>query len=142
MLALAADRPPAPLAPSVDERDPCWVLYTGGTSGRPKGVVLSHRAFATMALTTLAEWEVPGEARYLAASPITHAAGTLVVPVLLRGGTVHITLEQQPRCHALHHSKSFGEPFGLAPLRSQGRAHDHRATNDKTPPAQATLEPG
>jgi acyl-CoA synthetase (AMP-forming)/AMP-acid ligase II len=90
VLALAAGRPPAPLAPSVGERDPCWVLYTGGTTGRPKGVVLSHRAFATMALTALAEWEVPGEARYLAASPITHAAGTLVVPVLLRGGTVHL----------------------------------------------------
>jgi acyl-CoA synthetase (AMP-forming)/AMP-acid ligase II len=66
------------------------VLYTGGTTGRPKGVVLSQRAFATMALTALAEWEVPGEPRYLAASPITHAAGTLVVPVLLRGGTVHL----------------------------------------------------
>ena len=90
VLALAAECTPAPLAPTVDERDPCWVLYTGGTTGRPKGVVLSHRAFATMALTALAEWEVPGEARYLAASPITHAAGTLVVPVLLRGGTVHL----------------------------------------------------
>jgi acyl-CoA synthetase (AMP-forming)/AMP-acid ligase II len=43
-----------------------------------------------MTLTVLAEWEVPGEPRYLAASPITHAAGTLVVPVLLRGGTIHL----------------------------------------------------
>jgi len=90
VLALAADCPPAPLAPTVDERDPCMVLYTGGTTGRPKGVVLSHRAFATLTLTALAEWEIPDAARYLAASPITHAAGTLVVPVLLRGGTVHL----------------------------------------------------
>lgn len=89
-LALAAGCPPAPLAPTVDESDPCMVLYTGGTTGRPKGVVLSHRAMATMTLTALAEWEIPDEARYLAASPITHAAGTLVVPVLLRGGTVHL----------------------------------------------------
>jgi fatty-acyl-CoA synthase len=90
VLALAAGCSPAPLAPAVDEDDPCQVLYTGGTTGRPKGVVLSHRSFATMVLTALAEWEIPDEVRYLAASPITHAAGTLVVPVLLRGGTVHL----------------------------------------------------
>jgi fatty-acyl-CoA synthase len=89
-LALAAECAPVPLAPAVRERDPCSVLYTGGTRGRARGVVLSHRTLATMALTALAEWEVPGEARYLAASAITHAAGTLVVPVLLRGGTVHL----------------------------------------------------
>ncbi|MEY2468540.1 MAG: fatty-acyl-CoA synthase, partial [Actinomycetota bacterium] len=43
-----------------------------------------------MALTALAEYEIPSEPRYLAASPITHAAGMHVVPTLLRGGTVYL----------------------------------------------------
>ena len=50
----------------------------------------THRALAGMALTALAEYEFPKEVRYLAASPITHAAGMHVVPTLLRGGTVYL----------------------------------------------------
>ena len=41
-------------------------------------------------MTALAEYEFPKEVRYLAASPITHAAGMHVVPTLLRGGTVYL----------------------------------------------------
>jgi fatty-acyl-CoA synthase len=72
------------------ETDICWLVYTGGTTGRPKGVMDTHRALAGMALTALAEYEIPKDVRYLAASPITHAAGMHVVPTLLRGGTVHL----------------------------------------------------
>src|SRR5262249_168823 len=36
----------------------------------------------------LAGWDLPGEIRYLASAPISHAAGMLVTPTLLRGGTV------------------------------------------------------
>ena len=50
----------------------------------------THRVLASMALTALAEYELPREVRYLAASPITHAAGMHVVPTLLRGGTVYL----------------------------------------------------
>jgi acyl-coenzyme A synthetase/AMP-(fatty) acid ligase len=40
------DGPPADLAP-VTQGDPCLLIYTSGTTGRPKGVVHTHRAFAT-----------------------------------------------------------------------------------------------
>ncbi len=39
--------------------DICWLVYTGGTTGRPKGVVDTHRVMASMALTALAEYELP-----------------------------------------------------------------------------------
>jgi fatty-acyl-CoA synthase len=63
--------------------------YTGGTTGRPKAVVRRHPSLMhMMSLGTLADFEIPFDAIYLAVSPITHAAGLMVVPVLQRGGTV------------------------------------------------------
>jgi fatty-acyl-CoA synthase len=68
--------------------DIAWLAYTGGTTGRPKGVMLSHRNMVTNAILSLAEWDWPSEIRFLAATPITHAAGVVIVPMLLKGGTV------------------------------------------------------
>jgi fatty-acyl-CoA synthase len=45
---------------------------------------------AATAIVSLAEWEWPDEVRYLACSPISHAAGFLVAPTLLKGGTVYL----------------------------------------------------
>jgi fatty-acyl-CoA synthase len=70
------------------ESDIAWLQYTGGTTGRPKGVMVPHRAMAEMALTHLVDYEMPLRPRYLAAAPLTHAAVLTVVPTLLRGGTV------------------------------------------------------
>jgi len=88
LLALATEAPPAPLQANVAPSDVSAVLYTGGTTGRPKGVVLQHRAWCNMVLSILAEFQLPQVPRYLAAAPITHAAGMMIVPTLLRGGTV------------------------------------------------------
>jgi fatty-acyl-CoA synthase len=88
LLALAAAQAPAPLDPVPEEGDIVWLAYTGGTTGRPKGVMLPHRAMVMNALMSLAEWQWPREIRLMAATPITHAVGGMIVPVMLRGGTV------------------------------------------------------
>jgi fatty-acyl-CoA synthase len=90
LIALAQRADATSLRSDAVETDICWLVYTGGTTGRPKGVMDTHRVLANMALTALAEYELPRDVRYLAASPITHAAGMHVVPTLLRGGTVHL----------------------------------------------------
>ena len=88
LLAEAARFDPEPLNPKVTEDDVMLIAYTGGTTGRPKGVVHHHRSFVMNVLMTLAEMEWPREIRLLVASPISHAAGYLILPVLLKGGTV------------------------------------------------------
>jgi fatty-acyl-CoA synthase len=69
------------------ESDIARIAYTGGTTGRPKGVMQSHRSLVTNALLSLAELEWPEEIRFLCCTPLSHANAYLIVPVLLRGGT-------------------------------------------------------
>ncbi|MDT8914989.1 AMP-binding protein [Amycolatopsis sp. PS_44_ISF1] len=70
------------------ELDLAWLQYTGGTTGRPKGVLQPHRSMVQMVHTYLSDFELPRLPRYLASAPLTHPAGLGVVPTLLRGGTV------------------------------------------------------
>ncbi|MGC0225714.1 AMP-binding protein [Pseudooceanicola nitratireducens] len=64
--------------------------FTGGTTGRPKLVLRSAGALAQISLTILADFGLPACPRYLAVAPISHVGGTKIVPVLMRGGTVHL----------------------------------------------------
>lgn len=74
----------------ADEEDIAWLQYTGGTTGVPKGVAVSQRSLVQAAQSLLASWELPVVPRYLAASPITHAAAMPILPTLLRSGTVYM----------------------------------------------------
>jgi fatty-acyl-CoA synthase len=91
MLALAQ------AAGAVDPQDvsdcdgEAMLNYTGGTTGKSKGVLRRHRGPALVPMAILSDFELPLEPRYLAVAPITHVAGSLVLPTLMRGGTVHLT---------------------------------------------------
>ena len=90
-LALADEFEPAPLdAPDVGPEDLCTIVYTGGTTGRPKGVLMSHRVWAAMTWIQMAEWEFPDPLRIAVATPLSHAAMSLVAPVLLSGGAFYV----------------------------------------------------
>jgi fatty-acyl-CoA synthase len=64
--------------------------YTGGTTGKSKGALRSHREYGGFATAILADFEIPDSPRYLTVAPISHVAGTKVLPALMRGGTVHM----------------------------------------------------
>ena len=70
--------------------DIAWVTYTGGTTGEPKGVVHTQAGMAATAEISTKAWEFPRDPHFLACSPISHAAGFLVLPVLRLGGTVSL----------------------------------------------------
>jgi len=81
---------PAPLVDDSVSSEIAWLAYTGGTTGRSKGVMIPHRALTTMAVLLYADWDWPAEIRFLAATPISHAAGVTVYPVMMRGGFVRL----------------------------------------------------
>src|SRR6478609_403194 len=70
--------------------DLAMIVGTGGTTGRPKGVMLTGRNLETMTALTLMGYPFRGRPVYLALAPLTHAAGVLCFPVLASGGEVVI----------------------------------------------------
>jgi fatty-acyl-CoA synthase len=107
---LLAELPGAAAAPLVDESatsDIAWLAYTGGTTGRSKGVMIPHRSLITMTLVLYADWDWPAEIRFLAATPISHAAGVTLYPILLRGGFVRLVqgFEVEAYCRAIEQEK-------------------------------------
>jgi len=75
---------------------------TGGTTGKPKGVMLSGRNIEAMTALTLMGYPFKGRPIYLALAPLTHAAGVLCFPIMALGGRVVI----------MHHP-DIGEFLGL-----------------------------
>jgi fatty-acyl-CoA synthase len=70
--------------------DLAMIAGTGGTTGMPKGVMLSGRNLETMSALTLMGYPFEGRPSYLALAPLTHAAGVLCLPVMALGGRVVI----------------------------------------------------
>src|SRR6201996_4691797 len=66
------------------------IAGTGGTTGRPKGVMLTERNIETMSGFTLMGYPFRGRPVYLALPPLTHAAGVLCFPILALGGEIVI----------------------------------------------------
>jgi fatty-acyl-CoA synthase len=74
----------------ADPDDDAILTYTGGTTGRSKGALRKHKHYAGFAGAILADFELPDRPSYLTVAPISHVAGTKVLPTLMRGGTVHM----------------------------------------------------
>ncbi|MFI5956369.1 long-chain fatty acid--CoA ligase [Cryptosporangium sp. NPDC051539] len=72
--------------PSDD--DLAMIVGTGGTTGRPKGVMLTGANLEAMTALTLMSYPFEGRPTYLALAPLTHAAGVLCFPVLSLGGEI------------------------------------------------------
>ncbi|MCF3933675.1 AMP-binding protein [Acuticoccus sp. M5D2P5] len=72
--ALFADEPLVYEGPA-DEWDSFSLSYTSGTTGRPKGVVYSHRGVATTAVSNMVDWTVPRFPVYLWTVPMFHCNG-------------------------------------------------------------------
>lgn len=91
LTALAATFDPEPLvAPVVDPDDLAGIAYSGGTTGKPKGIMSTFRGGAAMTTIQMGEWQWPDETRFLICTPLSHAGAAFFVPTLLRGGSLTV----------------------------------------------------
>ncbi|QQM39647.1 o-succinylbenzoate--CoA ligase [Streptomyces liliifuscus] len=73
----------------VNVDDTCIIMYTSGTTGRPKGAMLTHGNLTWNAVNVLVDQDLITDERALVSAPLFHTAGLnmLTLPVLLKGGT-------------------------------------------------------
>ena len=76
-----------------EPHDLAWLFYTSGTTGRPKGAMLTHRNLAAMADAYVDEVDrtAPGDP-LLHAAPMSHGSGLYMIP----------------SCHARRHQRGPG----------------------------------
>jgi long-chain acyl-CoA synthetase len=89
---LVASADPMEVA-SCTTDDPAWLFYTSGTTGRPKGVVITHANLRAMAMAFVASVEpiAPGDA-LLHPAPLSHGSGLYLVPHVA-GGAANVLPE-------------------------------------------------
>nr|WP_207186637.1 AMP-binding protein [Rhodobaculum claviforme] len=87
--AAAVAGPPAPVVPR-GQGDLAWLFYTSGTTGRPKGVCITHGMLAAMSLCYPVDVDPVGpQDAALYAAPMSHGAG-LYAPIHVRMGARHL----------------------------------------------------
>ena len=134
-------------APTVD--DTAMIVGTGGTTGRPKGVMLTGVNLETMTALTLMGYPFNGRPVYLALAPLTHAAGVLCVPDPRRWAARSSIMPKAdhrrvPRRRSRHHrvTHTFLPPtliYMLLEHPSAARLHrqDHRCSASGTAPRRS-----
>ncbi|MFZ0797157.1 MAG: long-chain fatty acid--CoA ligase [Terriglobales bacterium] len=89
--AKAIDRVrPGPLSTRLQPEDIFCLLYTSGTTGRPKGVMIPHRQIAWNAYNTVVSWQLRQSDRVQVYTPMYHAGGLTVfmTPLFAIGGSI------------------------------------------------------
>ncbi|BAJ33239.1 MULTISPECIES: long-chain fatty acid--CoA ligase [Kitasatospora] len=91
-----ADRTPIDEPVGLD--DTCLIMYTSGTTGRPKGAMLTHGNLTWNAYNVLVDTDLLADDVALVSAPLFHTGGLnmLTLPVLLKGGACLLTESFDP----------------------------------------------
>lgn len=94
------------LASADPADDPCWwisadatfvILYTSGTTGRPKGTIISNRALFARIGCNLFEYQITAEDRFLMCLQLFHIGSINCLSHLYVGSTVVLVKDFEPR---------------------------------------------
>ncbi|MDF2442040.1 MAG: fatty-acyl-CoA synthase [Subtercola sp.] len=94
---LRSSAPPHATQFDVDIDNPAAILYTSGTTGRPKGAILTHRNFWANNVNWMLAVNYNADDVTLTSAPLFHSGGLCVItlPTLMAGG--HVVLHDQFR---------------------------------------------
>lgn len=82
----------SPSEVELDWDDPWVICYTGGTTGTPKGALLTHRAITANAVNTVVSWGLTAKDAAILDAPLFHTGGLNVftAPLVYVGGTTFV----------------------------------------------------
>jgi len=91
IVELAKAHTPLPLVPRPSgPREVMRIAYSGGTTGKPKGILVSNQSAFTSAMLQETQWEWPDDLRHLICAPLSHSGAAVLTSVLLRGGMMKV----------------------------------------------------
>jgi long-chain acyl-CoA synthetase len=93
--ARLSDSPPLTEAASVGEEDTAMILYTSGTTGRPKGAMLAHCNIIHSSMVFASSMQLTSAERSIAAVPLAHVTGVVanIMTMVACGGALIIAAE-------------------------------------------------
>ncbi|WP_238997470.1 AMP-binding protein, partial [Mycolicibacterium sp. CBMA 361] len=74
--ALLAGAAPVDRSPDVQPDDVCIIMYSSGTTGRPKGVALTQAAMIAHTINAFSGWQMTSDDKNLVAMPLFHVGGS------------------------------------------------------------------
>ncbi len=101
----------APADSGVQPEDGLYILYTSGTTGRPKAALISHRALLARAAVGTMDGGVRRGSHFVAWPPMFHmASADNLLVTLIGGGKVIVVdgLQLDELCHAAQHESNIG----------------------------------
>lgn len=131
------DTPPTAPRP-VGPGDPAVIYYTGGTTGRPKGVVHTQRSVATNLVAHVLDGEIRREEVLVLSTALSHSAGVFATAALTRGATLVVLDGFDPARLCAAFAEHGARWTSMVPTMLY-RLLDHLAATGAAPPALDTL---